>query len=568
MPRNASGIYSLPAGNPVITGTTISSVWANSTVLDIGSELTNSLDRSGRGGMLAALLGVDGASGSPLYSFTSEPTTGIYKSAAGTISVTALGTIVGSFSAAGWSGKLVLPLGAVAAPSLAFTGDLTTGIWSPGAGSIAVSTVGVERYRANASGAHSYAVASAGNTLTAFVQGTAESVQTGFNAANTSSRIALGFEGTNIAALYYERATGEFGLGIATTAAAALTKRALWDSAGRMKILGGGSSAADVATTYSWANTTTYGLVDSSRAANNKEVEFIWSAGVLTGRFVNDAYNASTNWLTVTGGQAAGTTSISLLTGANVSTFNLNTVGAGFGPSSAAPVYGGQLFGAGQAAVSPTDAGAVGGTLMLFDTQGAANNGGLLAFGAFNSKGFAGIKGLLTDGASNSAGDLSFSNRRAAVDAGYTENLRLTAGGRLYGTAIHNNAGAVTGTVNQYIASGTYTPTLTNSVNISASTAAACQWMRVGNVVHVSGKFTATATGTASATLLGMTLPIASTFATDNLLGGMAGNTAGAGQVTAVCCLGDTTNNRCSYSWVSSSVASLPYTFTFTYLVV
>jgi hypothetical protein len=47
--RNSGGTYSLPTGNPVVTGTTITSTWANGTLTDIGTELTNSLDRQGRG---------------------------------------------------------------------------------------------------------------------------------------------------------------------------------------------------------------------------------------------------------------------------------------------------------------------------------------------------------------------------------------------------------------------------------------------------------------------------------------------------------------------------------------
>lgn len=48
MPRNGSGIYSLPAGNPVVTGTTISSTWANSTLADIQTALTGSLAADGQ----------------------------------------------------------------------------------------------------------------------------------------------------------------------------------------------------------------------------------------------------------------------------------------------------------------------------------------------------------------------------------------------------------------------------------------------------------------------------------------------------------------------------------------
>ena len=48
MSRNGSGTYNLPTGNPVVTGTTISSSWANTTLTDIASALTNSVASDGQ----------------------------------------------------------------------------------------------------------------------------------------------------------------------------------------------------------------------------------------------------------------------------------------------------------------------------------------------------------------------------------------------------------------------------------------------------------------------------------------------------------------------------------------
>ena len=48
MARNGSGTYSLPAGNPVTTGTTISSTWANSTLSDLGTAMTASIAYDGQ----------------------------------------------------------------------------------------------------------------------------------------------------------------------------------------------------------------------------------------------------------------------------------------------------------------------------------------------------------------------------------------------------------------------------------------------------------------------------------------------------------------------------------------
>lgn len=48
MARNGAGTYTLPAGNPVVTGTTISSTWANNTLSDIGGALTQSIAKDGQ----------------------------------------------------------------------------------------------------------------------------------------------------------------------------------------------------------------------------------------------------------------------------------------------------------------------------------------------------------------------------------------------------------------------------------------------------------------------------------------------------------------------------------------
>lgn len=56
MPRASNGVYTLPnTVNPVVTNTTITSNWANTTLADIEAVLTSCLDRAGRGAMQANL---------------------------------------------------------------------------------------------------------------------------------------------------------------------------------------------------------------------------------------------------------------------------------------------------------------------------------------------------------------------------------------------------------------------------------------------------------------------------------------------------------------------------------
>lgn len=55
MPRGSSGAYTQPGGTAAVSRQTISSAAYNLLDSDIGQELTNSLDRLGRGGMQAVL---------------------------------------------------------------------------------------------------------------------------------------------------------------------------------------------------------------------------------------------------------------------------------------------------------------------------------------------------------------------------------------------------------------------------------------------------------------------------------------------------------------------------------
>ena len=55
MSRNGSGVYSLPVGNPVVTGTTISSTWANNTLTDLATAMTGSVAADGQTPMTGPL---------------------------------------------------------------------------------------------------------------------------------------------------------------------------------------------------------------------------------------------------------------------------------------------------------------------------------------------------------------------------------------------------------------------------------------------------------------------------------------------------------------------------------
>lgn len=114
--------------------------------------------------------------------------------------------------------------------------------------------------------------------------------------------------------------------------------------------------------------------------------------------------------------------------------------------------------------------------------------------------------------------------------------------------------------------SGTYTPTLQNSTNVAGSTAYEAQWVRVGNVVTVSGRVDIDPTAAGTISVMRMSLPVASNFSAANLAeaGGVAtGNSIAQSLAIAA----DPTNDMAQFIGVPSSTNNATYFFTFTYKV-
>lgn len=62
------------------------------------------------------------------------------------------------------------------------------------------------------------------------------------------------------------------------------------------------------------------------------------------------------------------------------------------------------------------------------------------------------------------------------------------------------------------VAASTYTPTLSDTTNVTSSTPSVCHYFKIGNQVTVSGTLSVTTTA-GVATVLGISLPISSNFA-------------------------------------------------------
>lgn len=131
--------------------------------------------------------------------------------------------------------------------------------------------------------------------------------------------------------------------------------------------------------------------------------------------------------------------------------------------------------------------------------------------------------------------------------------------GKLY-KVTDNTASWVTGTPsmvglgnvsNLTTASSTYTPTLTNTTNVTASTARITSYSQVGNIVTAYGTLDVTTT-LAVATEVQLTLPVASDLATAQDLNGTA--VASSAIATNAVLLADVTTNRARLLFIGLSV--------------
>lgn len=96
----------------------------------------------------------DGTASSPGLAFADDLNTGIYSPSADQLGITTGGTVRLTTTTTGITSALPVdvPLGTASAPTVTFTGDLNTGIYSPGADQVAISTSGAGRVFVDSTG--------------------------------------------------------------------------------------------------------------------------------------------------------------------------------------------------------------------------------------------------------------------------------------------------------------------------------------------------------------------------------------------------------------------------------
>lgn len=118
-----------------------------------------------------------------------------------------------------------------------------------------------------------------------------------------------------------------------------------------------------------------------------------------------------------------------------------------------------------------------------------------------------------------------------------------------------------------FTTAGVYSPTASITANLDASpTMTEAQYMRVGDTVTVSGRFTADPTLTATQTNFEITLPVATNIGAVEDLAGVAfcGTIATMGAELK----GSTANDKAVVSWVASDVNSQSWSYTHSYQII
>ena len=152
------------------------------------------------------------------------------------------------------------------------------------------------------------------------------------------------------------------------------------------------------------------------------------------------------------------------------------------------------------------------------------------------------------------------------MKADSSEIIQIT-GGTLDGADLSANSVTSSQISTSTLTSGTYTPTRSAETNLDANvTMTEAQYMRVGNTVTVSGRFTADPTLTATTTDFEITLPVASNIGATEDAGGVAfcGNIVSQGAEV----IGVVANDTAQIQWKSSDVTSQVWAYTFSYQII
>lgn len=114
------------------------------------------------------------------------------------------------------------------------------------------------------------------------------------------------------------------------------------------------------------------------------------------------------------------------------------------------------------------------------------------------------------------------------------------------------------------VGDNTYSPTITNGANVTASTPFTCQYLYINGAVVVSGAVNIDPTLAATVTDFEMTLPISTTFGAGEQLGGGGGATDGTVAPLAIYL---SSNAKAKFIFTPPGAGAVTYSFVFLYRV-
>ena len=119
-----------------------------------------------------------GSAATPSLKFTGDTNTGIYSPGADQVGISTGGTVRLTTDTTAITSTLpvVHPLGAVGTPSITFTGDLNTGVFSPGADTLALVTAGSNRLHITSAGLVGIGTSSPSQTLSVVAPSNAQAI--------------------------------------------------------------------------------------------------------------------------------------------------------------------------------------------------------------------------------------------------------------------------------------------------------------------------------------------------------------------------------------------------------
>lgn len=135
-------------------------------------------------------------------------------------------------------------------------------------------------------------------------------------------------------------------------------------------------------------------------------------------------------------------------------------------------------------------------------------------------------------------------------------------------TLIRSNIGVADNfTTSSNPGAGVYTPVVSGESNLDATTTITeAQYLRIGNTVTVSGRFTANPTLTATSTFFELNLPVASNIGAAEDVAGVAFSGSIAGQGAAI--IGVVANDTAKIIWVSADISAQTWSYHFSYQII